>query len=215
MRLRTARANGKTLNDGDSAWLGEYESAPRARSAPRLAPTAGPSPRVESAHAEREHATAPPPSRAEIPHGFVPIDFGRPQTPLNEQPESPVICPAGPNCPRCRAAKGADRCGTTGEPVWPPMEIEGAEGLAGTLLGIISLIARFIRKDKAFIIPTDTERTALAKAIQRSANRRMNVLGAVDDLFALAFVGGMAVKRALTAPGPAPELPPQSPSEDS
>lgn len=86
--------------------------------------------------------------------------------------------------------------------MWPPMSEDGAQAMAGMLLGLIGLAARFFRDDKHLVKPTQDEIRRLGRAIRETALRRASWMGAFDDLLALAFVSGGYMRRALTEKPP-------------
>lgn len=70
------------------------------------------------------------------------------------------------------------------------------------MAGAAALVA-FIREDGKKIPPNDRERAAMAKAIQKVTYRRLNRLGAIDDLLLLSAATGLYMTRATKTPAPA------------
>lgn len=119
-----------------------------------------------------------------------------------------------PDCPKCKAVAGAMTCGVTGENVWPPMSIEAAESMAAGLLYVLAIAFRFVRRDKAYIAPTDDEKRRLAMGIREMQIRRVSWFGAVSDL---TLVGGALAgysMRAMMTPERKP-LPPPTRAEEA
>lgn len=206
-RIRKAVLSGAATAD-QMTWLESYD----AHTAPVVPPHARPATRREvvstatdSRFANGENAPAVTNGQAtaadNVPEGHVVIDFGAPQAP--SQSTAMVIahdtstCPAGPDCPRCRAVKGAIVCGTTGERVWPKMTEEGARGMAAMLLGGIALIARMFGKN---IVPSEAEIIQTGKALRETIYQRAGALGAHDDFYALGFALLAFGARAYNAP---------------
>jgi hypothetical protein len=82
---------------------------------------------------------------------------------------------------------------------------ELAAGFAGSMvLSILGIGAKFLRADRQIVPPTAKEQQDMAIAIREVANRRVNVLGAVDDLLMLGGATWNYSTRALVA-----ELEPQ------
>lgn len=192
-RASRIRKKGNLAIQEERDWLRLYEAnrAPtvfKARplqAAPATAPIPSPSP-AQPVATERHLRLVPPP-----PAGHVDIDFGRPQDSAAPpgQHIAPIhhggACPAGPDCPRCRAVAGAIQCGTTGERVWPKMTEDGARGMAGALLGMIALVARMFGKD---VSVTAEETNRLAMALRETIYQRAGAMGAGDDLYALGWI---------------------------
>lgn len=123
----------------------------------------------------------------------------------------PMSC-GRPDCPRCSRKTGSYVCTTTNLPVWPPMNDEAAKDIALGVFGTISGTAMMIRKDHAFIKPTDAQTTRMGKAIVAMTYRRMNAVGAIDDI--LQFGTALVTYGIHVAMAPTPKkLPP--PPEDT
>jgi hypothetical protein len=86
------------------------------------------------------------------------------------------------------------------------MDEDAAKGAAILLFSVISLIVKMFRKDHQLVRPTDSEIAQLGRAIQKSTYRRLNAIGAYDDLFMLATALGSYTTRAITTPA-VPALP--------
>lgn len=180
-RIRKAIAGGKATPE-QMTWIENYD----AHAAPAIPPHARPAPPREVMPSAAPAVGAAP----DIPEGHVLIDFGAaPQAPPTPGTSLVLshdtsICPAGPDCPRCRAVRGAIECATTGERVWPKMTEEGARGMAAMLLGGIAFVARLFGKQ---IMPTEAEIAQTGKALRETIYQRAGALGAHDDMYALGF----------------------------
>lgn len=108
---------------------------------------------------------------------------------------APLAVCADPNCPACSGMVGAKRCAATGKVVWNPIDDETARGSAMMLLGLVGLIVSFVTK-KPPVEPTKEEIAYMGAAIQKSTYRRVNAIGAYDDLLMLGMALGMYANRA-------------------
>lgn len=201
--------------DADRAWLAEYEGAdPRRRArvigqvtseatgqAPMHEPPYQPPPLAPAPASPPPTGTAP---HASDPDGWRSIDFGAPPSDAAPGHDPGGSCTIR-DCPECRKAKGALRCGTTGGLVYEPMDMDSAEMLAGFLLAVTGLLCRAVRPDHASVQPTKEDKTRVAKGLVKVQHRRAGWIGAFDDL--LLLFGGVAMygKRALTDDGTLPK----------
>lgn len=193
-RAARIRKKGNLASPEERSFLSAFEAAKSPnvfRSRPLQAgpaPVSNPSPApVQPVAAERHLRLVPPP-----PAGHVDIDFGHSATePHTKEALEQIatvhggVCPAGPDCPRCRAVAGAIKCGTTGERVWPKMTEDGARGLAGGILGAVVMIARMFGKDVS--APTQDEINRFAMALRDVIYNRAGAIGAHDDLYAIGW----------------------------
>lgn len=196
-RIRKAILDGKATPE-QIAWIESYD----AHTAPAVPPHARPAPRREVV--SEPVRPAPPVTNgqapaADVPEGHVVIDFGAPQPAAQSivLAHDTSACPAGPDCPRCRAVKGAIMCATTNERVWPKMTVDGAKGMAASILGFVCLVARMFGKQ---ITPTEQEITQLGMALRETIYQRAGALGANDDMYALAFAALSFGARLYNAP---------------
>lgn len=210
MRKRLAAGRG---SENDRATVAAYEAVKPSRrpkgaaapyhSAPHAAPTQR-EPSREVPFAAPSFDPSPPADTSSSDDGWRTVDFGAPPT-----ADKPGHDPGGactiPNCPECRKAKGALRCGTTGELVHPPMELDAAEMMGDLLLGAIGLACRAVREDHASVPASPEDRRKMAKALVMVQHRRAGWIGAFDDLLLLFGVMGLYTKRALTAEGTPPK----------
>lgn len=107
------------------------------------------------------------------------------------------VC-GNPDCPACSKNVGGSRCAVTGKIVWNPIDDKTAEGSAMMLLGIVGLIVSFVTKKPA-VEPTAAEIKYMGEAIQKATYRRINAIGAFDDLIMLGMALGMYANRARLA----------------
>lgn len=177
-RARKAVMGGKATSE-QMTWLEAYD----ARAAPAVPPHARQRPVVHSATLPVTNGQ----TDISLPDGHVVIDFGAPQA----APSSMVVahdtstCAAGPDCPRCRAVRGAIQCSTTGERVWPKMTVDGARGMAAMILGGICLVARMVFGKN--VTPSQEEIAKMGDALRETIYQRAGALGAHDDMYALGF----------------------------
>lgn len=202
---RLGKRDASSLSPEDAAWLEDYKSKARRRT-PTTQSTTPQGTTVTVSDAEPR----PTPSGPNVDHeaGFVEIDFGKPQSAIEHTQQAEAGRCTIKDCPRCKSVGKYEICAETGQKVYPRMTDSAANGMASMVLGLIAFVARMMRKDKAFIMPTDTERKAMADALKETMNLRFNSSGAVADLFATIFVLGAFTRRAFTAK--APELPPDA-----
>lgn len=111
----------------------------------------------------------------------------------------PQTC-GDPRCPACSNVVGGHVCAATGKTVWDQIDEDAARGLAMMLFAGITLVIKMFRKDKQWVPPTDKEIDQLGKAIQKMTYRRINAIGAIDDIIMLGSALGMYVRRATMAP---------------
>jgi len=133
----------------------------------------------------------------EFPHA-PPPSYSTPAAPPPLQPASIVSMPIGTrctikDCPRCTGMNGVQACGITGKPVYPRMTEDGARGMAGALLGLLTFAARLWGRELA--PPPQAEIDQLGRALAEVAYRRAGWASGWDDLFALTFaLGGFALR---------------------
>ena len=224
-RVRASRLRRRAeLSPEDRAWLDSYERdhpsvrvrrsppAPErahhpAASPPAAAPYQGASlppaaPDGAPAPAPAYPASAAAPAPAAEPTAWRTIDFGAPQT---AAAIVPVEACKIPDCPACRAQKGAGMtCVATGERVYPPMSEEGAKAMAAMVLGVVAVVVRVGRRiatgtESPVVAPTAAEVAQMGRALREVTYRRASYMGAGDDLFALAWAVGAFSLRAARA----------------
>lgn len=100
-----------------------------------------------------------------------------------------------PECPACSKTVGGSVCRATGKVVWAPIDDQTAQGAAMMILGIVGMIVSFITKRPA-VEPTKEEIIYMGAAIKKSTYRRVNAMGAYDDLLMLGMALGMYANRA-------------------
>lgn len=227
--LRRKRAKGSLTID-ESAWLVQYErDHPRGRgqfksSNPPPKSSANPPTEPPENHTEPHSepvapATEPtnqkPAAAPGIGNGgepgrgdeMVKIDFG---SAFRAGAESAASASSGgkcqiENCPKCKvgsAGSAVQTCGTTGETVYPPMSIEGSKGMAGFGLNLIGWAVSLWRDDRKVVKPTEMEIDSMAGALRAVQVRRMNRLGAADDIIWFLMALGAYMHRASTEEGP-------------
>lgn len=193
------------------------QNPPPAR-APDSSASDAPSPDSSASDAPSTGAPTVLPSD-DIPDGHVPISFDpAPGAVAGAHGGAPATAPAppvahgstvaaptcgDPACPACSKNVGGRICTATGKVVWDPIEAESAEGIAMVVMAGAAALAAFIREDGKKIPPSDRERAAMAKAIQKVTFRRFNQLGAIDDILLLTAAAGLYMTRATRAPAPA------------
>lgn len=135
-------------------------------------------------------ADPPPTSHAESPTAIP--------TPFLHSAMAPAPTCGDPECPACAKRVGGHLCKATNKIVWDAIDMETAKGSAMVLLGIVGMVVAFITK-REVPPPTDEEITYMASAVQKSTYRRLNALGAYDDLLMLGMALGMYANRARKA----------------
>lgn len=108
---------------------------------------------------------------------------------------APIAVCGNPDCPACTKLVGGSICQATGKVVWNAIDDETARGAAMMLLGLVGLIVSFVTKKPA-VEPTKEEIAYMGQAIQKSTYRRINAIGAYDDLLMLGMALGMYANRA-------------------
>lgn len=188
-----------SLSPAETQWLEDYAARHPNRRGSRPAPSP---------------ARPPPPFQAtEIPEDIepelaadevaLPPSFFRasPPTdalfaPSSDEPDvdAEEPCAAGPDCPACAQERALVRCSRTGKRIYPPMSDTGAKGLGGAVLGILALFVLLARKGD-FQPANEHEIAAMADALKEVQRRRLNSMGAVDDVLAVLFVSSAFLWR--------------------
>lgn len=135
-----------------------------------------------------EHELPKPEPKLEPPANAAPP--GAPgATPATSSAITPApsssVCAAGPDCPRCAAARDAIVCSTTGEKVHPRIGALAAKGLTGMLIGGMLWGAGRYREDGYRVEPNEWELEETSKAVEEVMFRRFNSMGQIGDLIAL------------------------------
>lgn len=151
--------------------------------APETTPTPEPGPSAQGGGAPGPQAGAPPPQgHQQVIATDAPMSCGR------------------ADCIACSGAVGGYKCATTGVVVWPPIKKPSAKLLATGLLFLVSLLVKLAREDKRRISATPAEIDELAEAIIAVTHRRINAIGAIDDIMHLIGALGMYGMRAASEP---------------
>lgn len=201
------RKLGAAASEPQRAWLAAYDAdranAPRGRRAPNPgASSNGRTVDFGSAYGG-SNPSAPmpqlPPPAASIPSEPAPEGFGRLQwdaPPETHDPNAQATTCGVPGCPACAGNLGARRCVATGKLVFKPMKPAAARMLAAGILMGVSIVVRFIRKDKLVVIPNSKEVEDLGDAILDIQQNHFTWIGAGSEFWSFLVAIGQFGKRA-------------------
>ena len=223
-RAHRIRRKGPRATPAERKWLESYEASKGKRGAVAVS-----EPVPASAPPASASAILPEPGPPPVPPGHAPVQFPEPDDDDDDDdrpPAKPADGPAprpepghathavaaegepvptcgDPSCPQCSKTVGGRLCTATGKIVWNPIDDDAARGLARGLLAAVTLLVKMVRKDSAWIPPTDAEVSQMGRALQKMTYRRINSIGAIDDIVMFVSALGMYGHRAMMTPAPA------------